>query len=100
MELPDLEKFLAVLVTTFLVVAATYLDGMKAFKADPKKSLQMLGTRLNLSALPLEGANLMKHLPNMLRMGTIRKMKRQDEKHIKRGEASTNCNELMFLARE
>lgn len=69
----------------------------------------MLGTCFDLIALPLEGANLftsrtlalslMENLPDMVRIGTMRKMERQEGKRTKKGEASTDRDELMFSAR-
>ena len=58
MEPFDLEEFLAILVSMFQVEATPYLHDVKSFRADPKEPLQMLGTRFDTIAVPLEGANL------------------------------------------
>lgn len=70
----------------------------------------MLGSRFNLIALLLEGANLMtsrmlplslmKNPHGMVRMGTMSKMKHEDEKRNKRSEALTIRDEVKFLSRE
>lgn len=43
---------------------------------------------------------LIKHVPDMVRMGTINKMQRQDKKRAKRGETTTNKDELKAMAQE
>lgn len=108
-EPSDLTDFVTMLLATFQAAAAKYLDALTAFKPDARESLHMLGTRFNLIALPLEGANLttsrmlalslMKHLPNIVRKRTINKMQRQDEERGEMGGIFTNRDELMGLAR-
>ena len=54
-EPPDLNGFVAVLLATFQFASATCLDALPSFIQDPRGSLQMLGARFNLIALPWEG---------------------------------------------
>lgn len=86
---PDLNGFVALFHETFQSASATYLDALTSFTLDPRESLQMLGMRFNLIALPLEGAKLvtsktlalsfMKHLRDIVRRRTISKMEREGE---------------------
>ena len=105
MEPTDLDDFIEVMIQTFWAVSTIDVDALASFRANPGESLQMLGTRFNQIAMPLEGAkpltsrmlalSLMKHLPDMVRVRTISNMEWQDQKREKRGELKTVRGELM-----
>ena len=84
--LADLEEFLALVDSTFQAAQATYLQDLKAFKANPRESLLQMADRYDEFAMALLGASLMtsrnlalnlrQHLPAYLKKKTFAAMER------------------------
>ena len=108
LEPADLEEFLTLVDSTFQAAQATYLQDLKAFKANPRKSLLHMADRYDESAMALLGASLMtsrnlalnlrQHIPSCLKKKNFAAMERKDAARTDLGLPLTNKDELITRA--